>query len=91
MKTPIDPWDYIQRVANPEVFSGERVELTDSGRVEAARVQLKFWTDNKRTYEAKLGRCADDHEQRAEILGKIATADAKMADALAILAEEETA
>ena len=48
-----------------EGFSGEpRIEITDSGRVEAARIELKFWADNKQGHEAQLSRCGDDPEKK---------------------------
>jgi hypothetical protein len=75
-----------------EGFSGEpRIEITDSGRVEAARIELKFWADNKQGHEAQLSRCGDNPEKKAEIQGNIAKAEAKIAAALAILDEERSA
>jgi len=75
-----------------EGFSGEpRIEITDSGRVEAARIELKFWADNKQGHEAQLSRCGDNPEKKAEIQGNITKAEAKIAAALAILDEERSA
>jgi hypothetical protein len=79
-------------VVSLEGFSGEpRIEITDSGRVEAARIELKFWADNKQGHEAQLSRCGDNPEKKAEIQGNIAKAEAKIAAALAILDEERSA